>query len=87
MGCNTHFYKPINFPINNGRGTCILEAWLQVKSRLLVHPKVSEMLVKSELENLAKTYGKFWCTWQTDRGMSASIEIARVVFFIFLIKR
>uniref|UniRef100_A0A2C9U743 Uncharacterized protein n=1 Tax=Manihot esculenta TaxID=3983 RepID=A0A2C9U743_MANES len=40
----------------------------EVKSRLLVHPKVSEMLVKSELENLAKTYGKFWCTWQTDRG-------------------
>ncbi|KAL6992345.1 Oil body-associated protein 2C [Sarracenia purpurea var. burkii] len=26
------------------------------------------MVVKPELENLAKTYGKFWCTWQVDRG-------------------
>ncbi|GKU92430.1 hypothetical protein SLEP1_g6159 [Rubroshorea leprosula] len=26
------------------------------------------MVGKPELENLAKTYGKFWCTWQTDRG-------------------
>ncbi|KAJ0502426.1 putative Oil body-associated protein [Helianthus annuus] len=27
-----------------------------------------EMIVMPELKNLAKTYGKFWCTWQTDRG-------------------
>ncbi|KAK4493106.1 hypothetical protein RD792_018051 [Penstemon davidsonii] len=40
----------------------------QVKSGLLVTPRVPEMLAKPELENLAKTYGKFWCTWQTDRG-------------------
>ncbi|KAJ9135969.1 hypothetical protein P3X46_033087 [Hevea brasiliensis] len=40
----------------------------EVKSGLLVHPKFPEMLVKPELENLAKTYGKFWCTWQIDRG-------------------
>ncbi|KAL3820211.1 hypothetical protein ACJIZ3_006116 [Penstemon smallii] len=40
----------------------------EVKSGLLVTPRVPEMLVKPELENLAKTYGKFWCTWQTDRG-------------------
>ncbi|KAK6932746.1 Oil body-associated protein-like [Dillenia turbinata] len=26
------------------------------------------MVYKPELENLVKTYGKFWCTWQTDRG-------------------
>ncbi|KDP21160.1 hypothetical protein JCGZ_21631 [Jatropha curcas] len=40
----------------------------EVKSGLLDHPRVPEMVVKPELENLAKTYGKFWCTWQVDRG-------------------
>ncbi|KAL0352924.1 UNVERIFIED_CONTAM: Oil body-associated protein 2A [Sesamum angustifolium] len=35
---------------------------------LWVNPRVPEMVVRPELENLAKTYGKFWCTWQTDRG-------------------
>ncbi|KAE8647728.1 oil body-associated protein 2C [Cucumis sativus] len=40
----------------------------EVKSGLMVHPRVPEMVVKPELENLAKTYGKFWCTWQVDRG-------------------
>ncbi|XP_065877316.1 oil body-associated protein 2A-like [Euphorbia lathyris] len=40
----------------------------EVKSGLLIHPRVPEMVVKPELENLAKTYGKFWCTWQLDRG-------------------
>ncbi|XP_048230934.1 oil body-associated protein 2C isoform X2 [Ricinus communis] len=43
----------------------------EVKSGLLVHPRVPEMVVKPELENLAKTYGKFWCTWQVDRGVPA----------------
>ncbi|KAK6154883.1 hypothetical protein DH2020_009131 [Rehmannia glutinosa] len=40
----------------------------EIKSGLLVNPRVPEMVVRPELENLAKTYGKFWCTWQTDRG-------------------
>ncbi|XP_057797650.1 oil body-associated protein 2C [Salvia miltiorrhiza] len=40
----------------------------EIKSGLWVNPRVPEMVVKPELENLAKTYGKFWCTWQTDRG-------------------
>ncbi|XP_050234600.1 oil body-associated protein 2A [Mercurialis annua] len=40
----------------------------EVKSGLLIHPRVPEMVAKPELENLAKTYGKFWCTWQVDRG-------------------
>ncbi|GFP96952.1 hypothetical protein PHJA_001839300 [Phtheirospermum japonicum] len=40
----------------------------EVKSGLLVNPRVPEMVLGPELENLAKTYGKFWCTWQTDRG-------------------
>lgn len=42
---------------------------MQIKSGLWVNPRVPEMAVKSELQNLAKTYGKFWCTWQTDRGL------------------
>ncbi|XP_058202065.1 oil body-associated protein 2B-like [Rhododendron vialii] len=40
----------------------------EIKSGLWVNPRVPEMVIKPELENLAKTYGKFWCTWQTDRG-------------------
>ncbi|KAF4360693.1 hypothetical protein G4B88_010688 [Cannabis sativa] len=40
----------------------------EVKSGLWVNPRVPEMLGKSELENMTKTYGKFWSTWQTDRG-------------------
>ncbi|KAL7089210.1 hypothetical protein ACP275_13G175000 [Erythranthe tilingii] len=40
----------------------------EIKSGLWVNPRVPEMVVKPELESLAKTYGKFWCTWQTDRG-------------------
>ncbi|XP_071715145.1 oil body-associated protein 2A-like [Rutidosis leptorrhynchoides] len=40
----------------------------EIQSGLLVHPRVPEMVAKPELDNLAKTYGKFWCTWQTDRG-------------------
>ncbi|GER28459.1 hypothetical protein STAS_04265 [Striga asiatica] len=40
----------------------------EIKSGLLVNPRVPEVAVRPELENLAKTYGKFWCTWQTDRG-------------------
>ncbi|KAI6703546.1 hypothetical protein NL676_012682 [Syzygium grande] len=40
----------------------------EIKSGLWVNPRVPEMVEKPELENLAKTYGKFWCTWQVDRG-------------------
>lgn len=40
----------------------------QIKTGLFVQPRVPEMVAKPELENLAKTYGKFWCTWQVDRG-------------------
>ncbi|XP_059666615.1 oil body-associated protein 2C-like [Cornus florida] len=40
----------------------------EIKSGLWVTPRVPEMVVRPELENIAKTYGKFWCTWQTDRG-------------------
>ncbi|MCD7451668.1 hypothetical protein HAX54_012989 [Datura stramonium] len=41
---------------------------IEIKSGLWVNPRVPEMVVRPELENLTKTYGKFWCTWQTDRG-------------------
>ncbi|PON54653.1 hypothetical protein PanWU01x14_193940 [Parasponia andersonii] len=40
----------------------------EVKSGLWVNPRVPEMLGKPELENMTRTYGKFWCTWQVDRG-------------------
>ncbi|XP_050370569.1 oil body-associated protein 2A [Argentina anserina] len=40
----------------------------EIKAGLWVNPRIPEMVAKPELENLAKTYGKFWCTWQVDRG-------------------
>ncbi|XP_024983879.1 oil body-associated protein 2B-like [Cynara cardunculus var. scolymus] len=40
----------------------------EIKSGLWIHPRMPETIVMPELKNLAKTYGKFWCTWQTDRG-------------------
>lgn len=40
----------------------------EVKSGLLVNPRVPEAIAKPELRDLAKSYGKFWCTWQVDRG-------------------
>ncbi|KHN47372.1 oil body-associated protein 2B [Glycine soja] len=40
----------------------------EIKSGLLVNPRVPEVVAMPELENLAQTYGKFWCTWQVDRG-------------------
>ncbi|KAL2341046.1 hypothetical protein Fmac_008986 [Flemingia macrophylla] len=40
----------------------------EIKSGLWVDPRVPELIAMPELENLAKTYGKFWCTWQVDRG-------------------
>ncbi|XP_021835466.1 oil body-associated protein 2A [Spinacia oleracea] len=40
----------------------------EIKSGLWVNPRVPEAVAKPELDKLAKTYGKFWCTWQTDRG-------------------
>ncbi|XP_052203174.1 oil body-associated protein 2A-like [Diospyros lotus] len=40
----------------------------EIKSGLWVNPRVPEMISRSELEDLAGTYGKFWCTWQVDRG-------------------
>ncbi|KAF5738284.1 hypothetical protein HS088_TW13G01180 [Tripterygium wilfordii] len=40
----------------------------EIKSALWINPRAPEMVVKPELQNLTKTYGKFWCTWQTDRG-------------------
>ncbi|XP_010916343.1 oil body-associated protein 2B [Elaeis guineensis] len=40
----------------------------EIKSGLWVSPGVPEMLQKPELREMTKTYGKFWCTWQVDRG-------------------
>lgn len=40
----------------------------EIKAGLWANPRVPEAVVKTELEDLAKSYGKFWCTWQVDRG-------------------
>ncbi|XP_057537372.1 oil body-associated protein 2A-like [Amaranthus tricolor] len=42
--------------------------YFEIKSGLFVNPRVPEAVAKPELDKFAKTYGKFWCTWQTDRG-------------------
>lgn len=42
----------------------------EVKSGLLACPRVPESLCRKEIAEFAKTYGKFWCTWQVDRGDS-----------------
>ncbi|KAF8029520.1 hypothetical protein BT93_E2049 [Corymbia citriodora subsp. variegata] len=41
---------------------------LQIKSGLWIHPRVPDFVEKVELGTLAKTYGKFWCTWQVDQA-------------------
>lgn len=41
---------------------------VQIKSGLWVNPHVPDLIQRSELKDMAKTYGKFWCTWQVDRG-------------------
>lgn len=56
---------------------------LQIKSGLLVNPRVPEVVAMPELENLAQTYGKFWCTWQVDRGIYIYIEIFCFCFQFF----
>ncbi|RWW27278.1 hypothetical protein BHE74_00032765 [Ensete ventricosum] len=40
----------------------------EVKSGVLIPPGMPEVMQRQELKGLAKTYGKFWCTWQVDRG-------------------
>ncbi|XP_011069513.1 oil body-associated protein 2A-like [Sesamum indicum] len=40
----------------------------EITSGLWMNPRVPEMIEKPELKDLARTYGKFWCTWQVDRG-------------------
>lgn len=50
----------------------------QIKSGLWVNPRVPEMIGRPELEDLAKTYGKFWCTWQVDRGKVINNKSMRI---------
>lgn len=40
----------------------------EVKAGLWTDVGVPEMLQSSEMARIAKTYGKFWCIWQVDRG-------------------
>ncbi|KAJ4787545.1 Oil body-associated protein 2B [Rhynchospora pubera] len=62
----------------------------EIKTGLWTLPGMPELLQDPEHKSLTKTYGKFWCTWQVDRGdrlplgapslmMSAqAVDIARV---------
>ncbi|KAE8811499.1 Oil body-associated protein 2A [Hordeum vulgare] len=40
----------------------------KIKTGLWANPWVPSMLGKAELDHMAGTFGKFWCTWQVDRG-------------------
>jgi hypothetical protein len=40
----------------------------ETKAGLWANPQVPNMPEKPELEQLATTFGKFWCIWQVDRG-------------------
>lgn len=46
----------------------------EVKSGSWAYPRLPEVVAAPELKNIAKTYGKFWCTWQIDRGMSPHLN-------------
>lgn len=53
----------------------------EVKSGSWAYPRLPEIVAAPELKNMAKTYGKFWCTWQIDRGMSI-IGHKRNLFYV-----
>ncbi|KAI5000395.1 hypothetical protein ZWY2020_004984 [Hordeum vulgare] len=40
----------------------------EIETGLWANPWVPSMLGKAELDHMAGTFGKFWCTWQVDRG-------------------
>ncbi|XP_021749381.1 oil body-associated protein 2A-like [Chenopodium quinoa] len=40
----------------------------KIKAGLWNNPRVPGIIENSELQTFAKMYGKFWCTWQVDRG-------------------
>ncbi|KAL2931004.1 Oil body-associated protein 2A [Bienertia sinuspersici] len=40
----------------------------EIKEGLWINPRVPGLIENSELQTFAKSYGKFWCTWQVDRG-------------------
>ncbi|XP_027163399.1 oil body-associated protein 2A-like isoform X1 [Coffea eugenioides] len=40
----------------------------EITAGLWMNPRAPEAIQKPELRDLAQTYGKFWCTWQVDRG-------------------
>ncbi|KAL0656228.1 hypothetical protein Bca4012_076812 [Brassica carinata] len=41
----------------------------EVKSGLWAYPRLPQVEAAPELKNIAKAYGKFWCTWQIHREM------------------
>lgn len=44
------------------------------------------MVGKPELENLMKTYAKFWCTWQTDSGDKLPLGAPALMMSLQLVK-
>ncbi|KAH9618209.1 hypothetical protein KSS87_010875 [Heliosperma pusillum] len=40
----------------------------EIKSGLWINPGLPGLIENAELQTMAKTFGKFWCTWQVDRG-------------------
>ena len=47
-----------------------------------MNPGMPEMVQQQELKSLANTYGKFWCTWQFDRGKHGGYRISEVEVWI-----
>lgn len=41
---------------------------MQIASGLWVNTGVPDMIQMAEIKDFGMTYGKFWCTWQVDRG-------------------
>ncbi|KVI00930.1 Protein of unknown function DUF1264 [Cynara cardunculus var. scolymus] len=89
---HSHAYEVNFFSFNLNQEPFLIYGFLivvvfvfQIKSGLWIHPRMPETIVMPELKNLAKTYGKFWCTWQTDRGVfQLAISLIKRMFFISL---
>lgn len=55
-----------------------LKCQLQVSEGLWVNPGVPEAMQQAEATRLVNTYGKFWNTWQFDRGAWLYCALASV---------
>ena len=55
---------------------------VQITAGLWVKHSDTEAIQKPELRDLAQTYGKFWCTWQVDRGECKVFSIYKIKVFL-----